>query len=105
MVNISTKVTIDDENRLAYITLTEKKIFATVQVEDVLVDVDKNQQPVGVEILNIDATVPYSRIAAVFHSSEEHMDALEDALKGTKLRYEWNSPSDKTIRPLHWNWE
>lgn len=88
MVNISTNVTIDDENRLAYITLTEKKIFATVQIEDVLVDVDKNQQPVGVEILNIDATVPYSKIAAVFQSSEEHLDALEDALKEAELHYE-----------------
>lgn len=88
MVSISSKTSIDGENRLAYITLTDKKVFSTMQVEDTLVDLDKKQRPVGVEILNIDAVVPFSRISKVFKAYPEILDALEDALKDADFHYE-----------------
>lgn len=88
MVSISSNTSIDGENRLAYITLTDRKIFSTMQVGDTLVDLDKKQRPVGVEVLNIDDVVPFSRISDVFKAYPEIMDAFEDALKDADFHYE-----------------
>lgn len=59
-----------------------------MQIEDTLVDLDKKRRPVGVEILNIDAVVPFSRISGLFKAYPEIVNALEDALKEADFHYE-----------------
>jgi uncharacterized protein YuzE len=71
------RVEIDRNVNAAYVTVSAEPVFRSVQVtEDVLVDLDRFDVVVGVEVLSLAAELPVDRLMAEFHVHSEVIAAL-----------------------------
>lgn len=71
------QVKIDREADAAYICLSDKPIARTVEVtDDVLIDLDEFNVAVGVEVLELGARIPFSRLQSEFHIHSRVVDVL-----------------------------
>lgn len=71
------QVKIDREADAAYICLSDKAVVRTVEVTDeVLIDLDEFNVAVGVEVLELGATIPFSRLHTEFHIHSKVVDVL-----------------------------
>ena len=69
------EVTVDVALDVAYIRLSRKKVVRTKELtEDVMVDIDDMNVAVGVEVLTLDARIPFSKLEADCHV---HSDVIE----------------------------
>jgi len=67
---------IDGDAQAAYIKISNNPVNRTVQAtENVLIDLDDYDLAVGIEVLDLDATIPYSRLMSEFHI---HSDIIDD---------------------------
>jgi uncharacterized protein YuzE len=68
-------IDIDATADVAYIALSSNHIVRTVELsQDILVDLDHTGMVVGVEVLQLGATIPFSKLTEDFHV---HSDVIE----------------------------
>ena len=71
------RVHIDHEADAAYIELSQNKVVRTVEVTDaVLLDLDEFNVAVGVEVLELSAEIPFTRLHTEFHVHSEVVELL-----------------------------
>lgn len=75
MAEATIKITVDTELDVAYIRLSSNKVARTVELtDDVMVDVDALGVVIGVEVLALDAVIPFTRLHEELHV---HSDVIE----------------------------
>lgn len=75
---MSIKVTVDKTVNAAYIELSDNEVEETVDLGDgILIDLDDMRIVVGVEVLNLDAQLPLSRLREEFHVHSSVVDLLQ----------------------------
>lgn len=73
----SIKLTVDQTNGLAYITLSDAAVHHTIEHSDtVLVDVDEHRVAVGIELLDLDAEIPFDELTKSYHVQSDRVDLL-----------------------------
>jgi len=76
-VTVLLEITIDRLDDVAYITMSDKRVVRTVELQpDVLVDLDEMNVVVGVEVLSLDAVMPFQRLIDEFHVHSGVVDLL-----------------------------
>jgi uncharacterized protein YuzE len=74
-------VTVDLEANAAYLYLLDADIVRTEFVSDVVnVDIDDHGSVVGVELLDLEAELPYDLLREGFNLTSEDLSPLEEAL-------------------------
>lgn len=77
MNDAAIEVTVDAELDVAYIRLSRNAVARTVELEeDVMVDLDDMDVAVGVEVLTLDARIPFSKLEAECHVHSEVIELL-----------------------------
>jgi uncharacterized protein YuzE len=73
----SIRVEIDTEAGAAYVALTSAPVARTVELTDsVLLDLDEFDIAVGVEVLELAAEIPFTRLVRDYHVSTDVVDLL-----------------------------
>jgi len=76
-MNPSISVHIDHEADAAYIQLSKEKVVRTVEVTDsVLIDLDEYNIAVGIEVLELSAELPFTRLHTEYHVHSDVVDIL-----------------------------
>lgn len=87
------KLAVDSDAETAYITLNENRITRTVEHNDcVLVDLDEFDVAVGVELLDLDAKIPYDELTTSYHVHAEVIEILR-RIQPTINKYMFSSLS------------
>ncbi|QGH68560.1 DUF2283 domain-containing protein [Pseudactinotalea sp. HY158] len=74
---VSIAIAVDQDADAAYIRLSTETVVETREVtEDVMVDLDMNGIAVGVEVLGLDADIPYTTLCTEFHVHSDVVDLL-----------------------------
>ena len=92
-------LTVDVTADVAYLRLDEGEVARTCEASpSVYVDLDKFDVVVGVEVLALDALIPYSELATKFHVRQEHLKFLEQ-IRPTVTSFVTRQPgSEKLIK-------
>lgn len=70
-------VEVDATANAAYIAMSDNKTTETVEVGDeVLVDLDELRVVVGIELLRIDADIPFQKLIDDFHVHSDDVETL-----------------------------
>lgn len=70
-------VEIDADADLAYVTFTDEHIERTVAIDECLnIDLDRFEVAVGLEILDLEAVIPFQELIERFHVRSEQVDML-----------------------------
>lgn len=73
----SIKLAVDQSNSLAYISLSENAVESTVDHDGrVIVDLDEMGVAVGVELLDLDAVIPFNALTARYHVDSSVVNLL-----------------------------
>jgi len=73
----SVKLTVDRTNGLAFITLSDKAVHSTVEHSaNILVDLDDMGMAVGIELLDLDALIPFDALNTRYHVASDKVDTL-----------------------------
>ena len=73
----SIRLTVDQTDSLAYITLSDKAVDTTIDHDGrVIVDLDEVGVAVGVELLDLDAVIPFDALTANYHVDSKVVDLL-----------------------------
>jgi uncharacterized protein YuzE len=97
MFNVQLAVDIDAE--AAYITLSDKNVAKTVEHSDcVLVDLDDMRVAVGVELLDLDATIPFDELTKKYHVKSDVIETLR-LIQPTINKFMLNYRSTKETEP------
>lgn len=73
----SINVEIDHDADAAYIRLSDESVARSVDVgDDVVVDLDEMNVVVGIEMLDLDADIPYSTLVTDYHVHSDVTDLL-----------------------------
>lgn len=73
----SIRVEVDSTANAAYIVLSDEEVAETLPVTDeVMIDMDSNRVAVGIEVLSLDAQIPYQRLRTEFHIHSEVVELL-----------------------------
>ena len=73
------RLEIDQTADCAYVYFSNRKTVKTIEVSpEVLVDMDEFNVAVGIEMLRLDAQIPFEKLASDFHMPSE---AIEDFRK------------------------
>lgn len=71
------KLTVDHEAEAAYIRLSAAPVARTVEINDsILVDLDDMGVAVGIEILSLDADIPFTEITKQCHMHSDVIDSV-----------------------------
>jgi uncharacterized protein YuzE len=71
------KLSVDKDNDLAYITLSDHAVARTVEHNEcVNVDLDDMAIAVGIELLDLDAKIPFTELNTNYHVSSEVVELL-----------------------------
>lgn len=77
MANSTFTVSVDMEANVAYIAMSHEPVASSKQItDDVLVDLDAMNVVVGVEVLRIDAEIPFQRLVDEFHVHSSDIELL-----------------------------
>ena len=77
MVSSQITVRVDHDADAAYIRLSDEPVRRTVEVTpEVMVDLDEMNVAVGVEVLRLEAEIPYSQLTTDFHVRSEVVETL-----------------------------
>lgn len=67
-LNVSVAIQVDHESDTGYIRLRKERVDRTLELTNlVLVDVDSYNVATGLEVLSLDAEIPFSRLQKEFH--------------------------------------
>ncbi len=70
-------VSVDFDANAAYLRLTDAQVSSTRELsEDVLVDLDAFGLVIGVELLRLDAAIPFQRLIDDFHVHSDNVEKL-----------------------------
>lgn len=73
----SIKLSVDQTDSLAYITLSDHVVDSTVEHDDcVIVDLDDMGVAVGVELLDLDAVIPFDALTTRYHVKSDVVGLL-----------------------------
>ena len=71
-------LTVDLTADVAYLRLDDGEVARTCEVSPgVYVDLNEYDVVIGVEVLALDALIPYSELATKFHVRQDHLQVLE----------------------------
>lgn len=71
-------LTVDNTADVAYLRLDDGEVARTCEVSPgVYVDLNEFDVVIGVEVLALDALIPYSELVTKFHVRPEHLRSLE----------------------------
>lgn len=74
---MSIKITIDPMVDAAYIRLSDEEVTSTRAVtEDVNIDLDRFRCVVGIEVLTLDAEIPFSDLITKYHVVSDVVESL-----------------------------
>jgi uncharacterized protein YuzE len=77
MTSTGIELRVDQTSDAAYIVLSDKTVARTKTLTDaVQVDLDEFGVAVGIEVLTLDAEIPFSRLVADFHVPSNAIDLL-----------------------------
>jgi uncharacterized protein YuzE len=94
-------VSVDIEANAAYITMSNASVVRTVEVtEDVLVDLDEMRVVVGVEVLRIDAEIPFQRLIDEFHVHSQDVELLRLLRPNVGAAYSLRQGTDGVASPV-----
>ncbi|MCH4249502.1 MAG: DUF2283 domain-containing protein [Microbacteriaceae bacterium] len=80
------RVEIDEQAQAAYVRLSDAEVAHTAELSDcLLVDLDRYDMAVGIEILDLDARIPLAEVERRFHIHSSQVDIL-DLLQPTLRR-------------------
>lgn len=72
------RVSIDPEVSAAYLRVSDAAVKRTVEVSDVInVDLDEHRMVRGIELLDLDAIIPYDELERLFHVDSRLINALK----------------------------
>lgn len=75
---MSIKITVDQSVEAGYIELSDRPVVETVELGNgVLVDLDDMRVVVGIEVLNLEARLPLTRLREEFHVHSSVVDLLD----------------------------
>ena len=81
------KLSVNTDTDVAYIRMTNHEIVETFEATDeVLVDVDKHDVVVGIEMLRLDAQIPFTDLVKKYHVHSEDVALLEGLLPSVQVR-------------------
>jgi len=81
------KLSVNTDTDVAYIRMTENEIVETIEAtDDVLVDIDEMDVVVGIEMLRLDAQIPFTDLVTKFHVHSEDVDYLRGLLPSIQVR-------------------
>jgi uncharacterized protein YuzE len=70
-------ITVDAVANAAYIKLSNEQVVETNRVtDDVLVDLDRNRVVVGIEVLSLDAAMPFTILTEQYHVHSTVIDLV-----------------------------
>lgn len=73
----SIKLVVDNENDLAYITLSNNAVATSVEHNEcVVVDLDEMNVAVGIELLDLDAKIPFAELKSQYHVQSDVVEIL-----------------------------
>lgn len=76
-LNVSVAIQVDHETDTGYIKLRDEQIARTLELTNlVLVDLDRFDMAVGLEVLSLNAKIPFSRLHKEFHVPSSTVDLL-----------------------------
>lgn len=94
-------VEIDNELDAAYIRLSPESVKRTVEIgEDVMVDLDEFDVVVGIEVLSLDATIPFSHLKDVLHVRSDVVEILRSIQPSVAASMRLTQGTDGTARPV-----
>ena len=69
---------VDNDAGAAYISLSDEPVHETLQFnEDVLIDLDQHRVAVGIEVLDLDAEIPYRELEHDYHVHSKVINELK----------------------------
>jgi uncharacterized protein YuzE len=81
------RLSINRDTDVAYIRMTENDVVDTIEATDaVLVDIDEHNVVVGIEMLRLDAQIPFTDLTKKFHVHSEDIAYLEGLLPSIQAR-------------------
>jgi uncharacterized protein YuzE len=94
------KVSVDVEADAAYITMSDSPVVNTVQVTDgVLVDLDALRVVVGIEVLRINADIPFQRLIDEYHVHSDDVELLRLLRPNVGAAFSLRQGSDGVASP------
>jgi len=101
MTDQQIEVRIDDELDVAYIRLSKAKVHRTVEMTDeVNVDLDEFRVVVGVEVLSLDATIPFTRMHEELHVHSDVIETLRKIQPSVAASIRLTQGADGTARAV-----
>jgi uncharacterized protein YuzE len=95
------KVEIDLEADLAYVRFTDQPVARTVEVDEAIqIDMDQYNVAVGIEILDLDADIPFQQLVSEFHVRPEHVEILRMLRPNMKTSLQLGRRTDSTTTGL-----
>jgi uncharacterized protein YuzE len=83
------RLSINTDTDVAYIRMTDNEVVETYEAtDDILVDVDEHDVVVGIEMLRLDAKIPYTDLTAKYHVHSGDIAYLEGLLPSIQVRME-----------------
>lgn len=77
MTSSAIRIDLDAEAQAGYVTLSDEPIVRTRQLTDsVLVDLDAMDMVVGIEVLSVDAEIPFARLESECHVHSNVIELL-----------------------------
>ncbi|ROP61326.1 uncharacterized protein DUF2283 [Curtobacterium sp. PhB115] len=77
MPRVPFQITVDAQSDVAYITMSDSDVEDTRELTaDVLVDVDALGMVVGIEVLRLDAEIPFQRLVDELHVHSADVETL-----------------------------
>jgi len=95
------KLAVDRDAEVAYITLSSEPIVRSVEHDDcVIVDLDNMNVAVGVELLDLDAKIPFEELTTSYHVKSDVIDILR-LIQPTinKFVVNYSSAQDSAVAP------
>jgi len=95
------RLSINTDTDVAYIRMTNNEVVETVEATDeVLVDVDKHDVVVGIEMLRLDAQIPFTDLITKFHVHSEDVDYLQALMPSVKVQLQIGTDGTNTVPAL-----
>lgn len=94
------QLSINRDTDVAYIRMTPNEVVETFEAtDDVLVDVDEHDVVVGIEMLRLDARIPFTDLTKKFHVHSDDLALLEGLLPSIQVRMEIAADGVNMVEP------
>ena len=94
------RLSINTDTDVAYIRMTNNEVVDTVEAtEDVLVDIDEHNVVVGIEMLRLDAKIPFTDLTAKFHVHSDDIEYLQAMMPSVQVQLQIGTDGTNAVAP------